>query len=277
MSKQIGLLNVNNTCYVNSVLQSLLSMDKFTQFVKCLNTDSPLIDNFINIINYVDEKSKNNKDKFNIVKPASFLESLYKESYFTKGTQEDAHELLLFLLDYIHEKSKTRRGDSIVKSLFHGTVNSRMLCECGKVTNNNDDFVYISISSDSKTIDKGVTKYINNMEKIKSSCAKCELMTEKVRTQQFKTIPEYLIIQVMRFNNDLTKKEDSIDVDTTIMNDEYTLSGIIFHSGTLSRGHYYYGKPHDNTFIIIDDNIMMNVPTLNGENVYLAIYKKNLH
>lgn len=275
MKKPIGFLNVHNSCYVNSVLQALLTMDKLTDFMKCVDYKDPVLKTFTGIIHYVDEKATEKKTC--VVKPESFLNALYSNSYFTKGTQEDAHELLLFLIDYIHEKTKTSKKHSIIKSLFNGKLTTRMLCECGKVSENKENFIHISVEAECKTIRNGVNQYLENMEKIHSLCSKCELSTDKVLSHKISILPEYLIVQVMRFNNNLSKKHNHVSPDTSIriMDDNYTLSGVIFHIGNLSSGHYYFGKPTKDSFMMIDDNDITQEQVINKQNVYLAIYKRD--
>ena len=164
MDENIGFVNIANSCYINSTLQLLLSINDFIDFMDCIDSDNELI---IKIKELIDYYKKNTT--FNVVKPTSFLSCLFKNSYFERGSQEDAHEFLLFILDYIHENTKSKTGKSIINTLMYSNIKTRILCECGGVSNNNEVVPYISIQANSLNINNGVKpKY---MEKI--TCILC--------------------------------------------------------------------------------------------------------
>ncbi|UXI20812.1 hypothetical protein NH340_JMT06754 [Sarcoptes scabiei] len=105
-----GLENLGNTCYMNAVLQCLANTDPLREYFI-----SDRYEKDINIANKLGTKGLFAKEFANVMKhlwkgdssPFSpsklkFLMST-KQSYFSGFSQNDAHELMSFLLDAIHE------------------------------------------------------------------------------------------------------------------------------------------------------------------------------
>lgn len=177
-----GLVNFGNTCFFNSSLQCLLHTMPLVRFFTdgdwrrdlCpnnpLGTKCEIVKEFYSTL--CDVWSGNTKS----VSPRTFLASLRKQSVdFSGYLQQDAHETLMRLLDYLHEdlnrvKSKPivdsvtgtgendeevaekswenhkLRNDSIVSDLFHGQLKSTLVCpKCGRCVSIFDPFVSISV------------------------------------------------------------------------------------------------------------------------------------
>lgn len=116
-----GLINLGNTCFFNSVIQILYFTDEFRELI--LNLDISSLKNkddskfkilhqiqrlFIGM-STLDENEKNSKNIAKI-RPVKMYISVINESkgLFRAGSQEDSHELLLFILDCIHECLKKK-------------------------------------------------------------------------------------------------------------------------------------------------------------------------
>ncbi|OHT02353.1 hypothetical protein TRFO_07210 [Tritrichomonas foetus] len=177
-----GLRNLGNTCYFNSALQCLLHIPAFSEYFFNINWKT-----CINMTNRIGSKGEItsayaalNDDfwsgKYSIIPPLKLKETIGKFAIQFAGTaQQDAHELLTFLLDGIHEDlnrssvktsfppqrtngtqdvaaAKDRwnrhkyKNDSIVVDLFHGLLRSQVTCPlCHKMTVVFDPYMTLSL------------------------------------------------------------------------------------------------------------------------------------
>ena len=158
----IGLYNLRNTCYLNSVLQCLAHVNPLTSF-------------------FQDELLKlhsNSGDKSNTKLAHGDLTSAYMEfirhmwigelkvfvphdifrilgsmaPQFSTYGQQDAQECMIFLLNSIHHEieKRTNNNSTIIKQLFHSTIQSKTTClQCNrdpKITSNTLCFLPISLT-----------------------------------------------------------------------------------------------------------------------------------
>lgn len=137
-----GLRNLGNTCYINATLQCLLSLP---QFVNCFQQ---LKNGFSsNLISLFEQMLSNPGTTYN---PISFVNGFAsKVPYFEKGSQQDAHEFLSFLIDILHDENP-----KIIEKLFYGKIISETKCAiCGNLSKSEELFSSISLPiSSSKNI-----------------------------------------------------------------------------------------------------------------------------
>ena len=177
-----GLTNFGNTCFVNSSLQCLLHTMPLVKFFNqpnwrddlCpknpLGTKCEIVNEFYSMLCEV--WSGNAKT----ISPRTFLAALRKHAAnFSGYLQQDAHELLLCLLDYIHEdlnrikhkpitepvtsngdnddeaatktwENHKLRNDSVIVDNFHGLMKNRLCCpQCKHCVSVFDPFVSVSV------------------------------------------------------------------------------------------------------------------------------------
>jgi len=304
-----GFTNSDNTCYINCVLQMLLSIKPLRKSLSD-NSDDLILNELTKIIKFYDK----NTDIHHSVYPKSFLNSIFSTFYFSKGRQEDAHEFLLCLLDHIHEKKKypvlvelrksiTQNKNtiscknewekfcgnnySIITKLFYGQIKKNVICNCGKNSISREPFCGLTISSDFKNIEDGINDYIQN-DVVETKCEKCNEQSFKCINKYLEIVPEYLIVQISRFNNNMTKNLNKINylkdinlsglIDTDInKNTQYTLKSCIYHAGQLNYGHYLCSVNKKNDWYVLnDDHIIPNSvdDTFFKANSYILLYKK---
>ncbi|KAG2219921.1 hypothetical protein INT45_008558, partial [Circinella minor] len=177
-----GLVNMGNTCYMNSALQCLSNTAQLTQYFieekykNELNRDNPLgmhgelAEAYGGLIK--DMWSGRNAS----LAPRQFKYTISRfNSTFIGYRQHDSQELLSFLLDGLHEdlnrivkkpyvelpdfddmadgdiamrcwEYHKARNDSIIVDLFQGQFKSRLICqECQKISIMFDPFMYLSL------------------------------------------------------------------------------------------------------------------------------------
>lgn len=132
-----GLVNLGNTCYMNSVLQALYMLEEFQYMVLERVTDSyqPLLRHLQEVFAFL---ALTQRSAF---APSKFLQ-VARPPWFAPGTQQDCSEFLKFLLDRISDEDKALGGGSevhptpktcIVDHTFAGKL---VVCLCCRRCNN---------------------------------------------------------------------------------------------------------------------------------------------
>jgi ubiquitin carboxyl-terminal hydrolase 4/11/15 len=177
-----GLINLGNTCYFNSGVQCL--MHTMPLILHFLNNDWKAEINTANRLGSGGDVVKDLgalveefwRGSHSIVDPSSLKYSIGRFAHqFSGWQQQDAHELLIFLLDAIHEDlnrcltkpivegvvgdstnddaiaaqawaGHRQRHDSVIVDLFHGQLRSTLLCPaCHQTTVVFDPYAALSL------------------------------------------------------------------------------------------------------------------------------------
>ncbi len=150
--KPNGLQNLGNTCYLNSVLQCLFTIDCYTSFLPA-NSASPLI----KILKEFTDNKKESKEVRDIrtlliSNERNFILSNAEPStvhgevqgIFHTNRQQNAHESLLKILHILHNHTKidlfpdlafsqeAMKYNSIIRNTFYGIINSTHICTACK-------------------------------------------------------------------------------------------------------------------------------------------------
>jgi len=158
-----GLNNMGNTCFLNSVLQSLLYTPGLINYFvfsdhkkKCNPKGLCLMCEFHCLVDLSKDR------KFGSLTPKNILNNLKFISKNIKiGRQEDAHEFLLYLLDGLEKackgfvtsiknnfivSSNLNTEDNLIQKLFGGKLASCVIClKCKNVSKKVDQYLDISI------------------------------------------------------------------------------------------------------------------------------------
>ncbi|KAK7930555.1 hypothetical protein WMY93_006950 [Mugilogobius chulae] len=97
-----GLVNLGNTCYMNSIIQALFMATDFRRHVLSLNLNGSerLMKKIQLLFAFLSHTQRA------AYAPKNFLESS-RPPWFNAGSQQDCSEYLRFLLDRLHEEEKT--------------------------------------------------------------------------------------------------------------------------------------------------------------------------
>ncbi|XP_040278582.1 ubiquitin carboxyl-terminal hydrolase 35 [Bufo bufo] len=169
---KIGLVNLGNTCYMNSILQALFMASDFRHSVLCLRDSSnqPLMMKLQHVFAFLEHSQRP------AISPESFLASFWPP-WFTPGVQQDCSEYLKYLLDRLHEEEKTGKRISqalaqtncsfqvkktilgnrtLVEKMFGGRIVTKIRClKCHSTSAREEAFTDLSLAfpprDDSKT------------------------------------------------------------------------------------------------------------------------------
>ncbi|KAI9073868.1 hypothetical protein K1719_044140 [Acacia pycnantha] len=281
----VGLRNLGNSCYLNSVLQCLTYTPPLANF--CLrNQHSSLCDS-------ASEERK--RDCPFCLLEKRIVRSLRADiaqdaplkiqgclrifaEHFRCGRQEDAHEFLRYVIDACHntclrlKKLKRKGGDTavngngsntVVKEIFGGALQSQVKClSCGYESNKVDEVMDISLDVlHSNSLKDAMQKFFqpeildgNN----KYKCDNCKKLVAAKKQLSILEAPNVLVIQLKRFEGILGGKIDKALAfeDILVLSSfmckasqdpmpEYRLFGTIVHSGYSPESGHYYAYIKD--------------------------------
>lgn len=266
-----GLLNLGNTCYMNSVIQSLYSIDSFRNLILRASHEKLLTAELSDLF-------KSMKNSSSPTSPASFKRAFSRhQSKFSGLGQQDAQEFLRYLINGIHEEmnyasKKTRRSalpkapktaeeawsqyrdivdDSPLVDIVVGQMCSTIICSvCQNKSYCWDPFWDLSLPlirgrNSCKLSD--VVQDFTAEETLDADerpiCSNCKKATRSTKQIKVLRLPQVMILHLKKFTNDgykLTSPDIAIDEVLTFNNSaSYTLQACISHHGhSSSSGHY---------------------------------------
>ncbi|EER34565.1 hypothetical protein CTRG_01426 [Candida tropicalis MYA-3404] len=219
-----GFQNLGNSCYINSVLQSLYNLDGYKKYLKdekfppqVENPANDLISQLIKIYDglysgrYSIPGSLKGDDYQLGIKPSAF-KTLIGENHpeFKTQRQQDAFEFLLYFLDKVDKELGLKLNEDL-KFL----LTSKVLCaHCshGTLTNDLVDNISVPIEAEVLSKDEDGKKIYKEVELIDSfreytseeaiegyKCDNCdESPGMAFKSSGFKTFPKSLVVNVQR-------------------------------------------------------------------------------
>lgn len=141
------LENLGNTCYINSALQCLASLDSL---VIELIRNTP--DEGKSLVCELKCLLVNMRSGAIVIHPLNFHTQL-KATFeiFNNKRQQDAHEFMRLLLDHVHEETKIGQV-SVVSKHFEGKFTKRLKCPQGHTWTREETFYEISVPIPEKNL-----------------------------------------------------------------------------------------------------------------------------
>ncbi|GAB1227982.1 hypothetical protein ENUP19_0367G0015 [Entamoeba nuttalli] len=147
-----GLINFGNICYLNSALQVLYSIDPLRNYLlngeykKDINKTNKMghegkyIETMAEFFSNYSHGQPNTNNLLNLL-----------SNSFPFGEQHDSHEILIHLIDYMHE-DVIHNGNSVVHDIFYGEVESTIMCShCVYQSKTNSNFNCLELDIPKRT------------------------------------------------------------------------------------------------------------------------------
>ncbi|CBQ70684.1 related to ubiquitin carboxyl-terminal hydrolase 36 [Sporisorium reilianum SRZ2] len=309
-----GLANYGNTCYMNSVMQSLihtppLAFALLTQDLDALHGelggkpnatfDAVTAMHAFTRASLMGSKPTNAPKEFN-----RNLKAFAKP--LRQGRQEDAHEYLRFLLEALQQSCLARASKSLkpddpirrttfVQKMFGGKLRSRVTCHsCGHNSDTFDPFMDLSLE-----VRKGITSltdafrafvakdHLTGSEKYK--CDKCKRKVDATKQFTIEAAPPALTVHLKRFTAFGGKVSRQINFDESLniapylsVNRgpaRYKLYAVVHHYGSgPNSGHYVASvRSPSGKWTRMDDSLVSEMGRsgpLNDQSAYILFYMK---
>ena len=232
-----GLENLGNSCYMNSVLQILLSLEPFKKWyldgalehlntcyknpIECYMCQMSKIMYGLHSGMYsvkkerelpaTEEGKKGEIEEYQDgIKPSSF--KLYfgrDHPDFSSNKQQDALEYMSYLLDIMKTEDRGRKIDPL--KLFTFEIENRMECtKCHCVKYRKQKQVSLSLSCNNIkekkeetsecTMEESISKFLGEEIVDGLECSECKAKTNWIKTQKVLNFPKYLIVIFQRFD-----------------------------------------------------------------------------
>lgn len=280
-----GLINVGNTCFLNSVLQCLTYCPPLCNFLLDNGGHSSTckINQFCMLCEMEKHVKRIKSSNGSPIKPVSIVQRLkYINKSFQFGRQEDAHEFLRYIIDHMWKAClmnldinvKASKLDpriketTIINHIFGGYHRSQVLClTCNSRSNTFDFFMdFILDIRHAKSLEEALKRFTQSETLENENAYKCSKCRKKVTAKKKFTVykaPNVATFQLKRFDSDrifggkITKfisYPEELDLrpymsDTTKSPIKYQLSAVLVHVGHSSNsGHYFCYIRNSNGF-----------------------------
>ncbi|XP_017774911.1 PREDICTED: ubiquitin carboxyl-terminal hydrolase 38 [Nicrophorus vespilloides] len=278
---KVGLNNLGNTCYMNSVLQALFMTKPFRNDILAKSKDAvPLffkLQSLFALLQFSERSSLSPSEILTAARPPGFQ----------MGQQHDSSEFLGHLLDVLHEQERlignsnehddaTTSGSNIttvVKKSFGGKTLTMSQCNnCGARSERMDTFRDLQLSFPSDADNQSVQTlmdYYLQKEKLcddnQYHCDECCGLTDGERITRIIEPPPRLVLTLKHFSYDpktqaRTKilKRVQLDDNVYVDSNEYKLYAAVVHCGSsVDSGHYYtYAKDCEDWYKFNDCFVM---------------------
>ncbi|KAL3284292.1 hypothetical protein HHI36_018450 [Cryptolaemus montrouzieri] len=303
---KVGLTNLGNTCYMNSVLQALFMTKLFRNEVLLMDKITmPLFHNLQDLFVLLQHSQKctlSPNDILHLARPPGFQ----------LGHQHDSSEFLGYLLDVLHEQERTVSEESlqqpttsngsgmnlantIVQQSFGGKTMTVSTCDhCGRRSERSDNFRELQLSFPNNSENHSVTSllhYYLQPEKLcgdnQYHCDKCKGLTDGERVTHIIETPRRLILTLKHFGYDSVSQQKTKLLHRVKLEDyiqlgeiNYELYAAVVHCGSsVDSGHYYtFAKDNEdwykfNDCLVLKTTAMQLCELKPPETPYILFYR----
>ncbi|XP_052226207.1 ubiquitin carboxyl-terminal hydrolase 40-like isoform X2 [Dreissena polymorpha] len=266
-----GIENQGATCYLNSLLQTLLYTPEFREGLFSLSEEE---------LGTLDAEKPLNESKARVI-PIQ-LQRLFArlllidcQSVSTKDLtnsfgwtdsehfqQHDVQELNRILFSAIESSLVGTSGRDLIQKLYHGKIVNQIRCRtCGNVSERQEEFLDLPLTvAGSSSLEQSLFAAYKDVEVLNDrnqyKCSRCNGLVDAEKGAKLRSIPSILTLSLLRFSFDFVKmerfKETGRFTFPTTLNMApyceqvvegedmmYELFSVVIHSGGAHGGHYH--------------------------------------
>ncbi|XP_041056714.1 ubiquitin carboxyl-terminal hydrolase 40 [Carcharodon carcharias] len=289
-----GIKNQGGTCYLNSLLQTLLYTPEFRESLFALGPEE---------LGYLSDKDKP-ESKVRVIPlelqrlfaqllladqlaaSTSDLTDSFGWTSNEETSQHDVQELNRILFSALESSLVGTSGHDLINRLYHGIVVNKIVCkECGNISERQEDFLDLTVAVKGVSgLEEALCTFYVEEEDFDNDnlyqCGRCEKLVKATKAAKLRHLPTFLTISLLRFNFDFAKCERyketgrySFPVRLNLRpfceqdelpdsEYEYELFSVIIHKGGCYGGHYHaYIKDIDQLgtwFSLDEENVVIN-------------------
>ncbi|KAG9412021.1 Ubiquitin carboxyl-terminal hydrolase 36 [Aphanomyces cochlioides] len=298
-----GLMNLGNTCYLNSVLQCLAYSPAFAQYL----VSRPASATSKTQQGFHAERSMtrllaqiHSPTTPRVIQPREIVMSLKQIAKgFRIGRQEDSHEFFRHLMEAMHKstaKQKTNDTSTLVHAVFGGTLRSHVRCpKCKFISERIEPFLDLSleVSSGISSVPAALGHFtaVETLDAENAwKCGGCSQRTRASKGLNVHDVPNALVLHLKRFDGFYGKLKKHIEFAETlnlnqgkiltkpIADASYSLTAVLVHAGASPDcGHYYaFVKSPAGTWHEMNDETVrvVNINTVLQQRAYMLFYTR---
>lgn len=227
-----GLGNFGNTCYLNSIVQSLYSCSSFRENIFAYHERKllekrrggpPYEPTLLNCLADLCSKMNSSKKRYHVAHPETFYRQLQQKNEFFRGPQQqDAHEFMNYLLNEVIDDLRKDMKESMteeelesfkdennqvrtwIQEIFEGKLTSETQClRCLNVTTRDEVFLDLSVDVGKNCSIYHCLKQFSGKSmlsgKNKYYCENCKGRQEAFKRMRIRQLPEVLVLHLKRF------------------------------------------------------------------------------
>eukprot|EP00039_Didymoeca_costata_P022945 m.5664 g.5664 ORF g.5664 m.5664 type:complete len:960 (-) comp3356_c0_seq1:93-2972(-) len=241
--ERVGLVNLGNTCYANSIMQAMFAVPAFLRALFAVGRESKgthgtVLQETMNLFSFLALSHRKS------ISPISFVHKT-RPPWFQAGAQQDCVEFMQYYLDQLEsncKKAATERRLSLqsdsnnnkkaritppseasaaeddyvedATSIFRGRSMTNVVCtKCGTISARKEDFNALSLAFPENSVEKDlkvehlITNFLSKEQLVGSNqyqCEKCEELRDAEQEVVVLEPPECLILTLNRFAYDKT-------------------------------------------------------------------------